>query len=131
MALDLKVSPSTDSSSISSPDRGRPLLELSGGYGLILATIWTPRPYQQWLYCIAVAWIVVPSALAFPGWAAMAFRRFRDLCRRAIAHALLGITVAITIPGPVVRNMRVGMGYLRYHAPHAHPPGLEPTPTTR
>ena len=49
----------------------------------------------------------------------------------AIAHALLGITVAITIPGPVVRNMRVGMGYLRYHAPHAHPPGLEPTPTTR
>ena len=31
-----------------------------------------------------------------------------------IAHAILGITVAITIPGPVVHNMRVGLGYVTY-----------------
>jgi hypothetical protein len=34
-----------------------------------------------------------------------------------LAHAILGITVAITIPGPADHNMRVGLGYLRYN-PH-------------
>ena len=220
---------------------GRPLLELAIGYGLILATIWTPRPYQRWLYLVAVAWILVTSIPAFPGWAAAGVRRggfvaslwvvfaaaivsasavmvairldtlrhpidargwvmtfggytvwsfvqqfllqgyflFRLLrlmprregaalaaaamfslahlpnpiltpvtfvwglcacfvflrCRNifplAAAHALLGITVAITIPGPVVHNMRVGIGYLTYHAPRAHMPGLQPTPVKR
>jgi hypothetical protein len=43
----------------------------------------------------------------------------------ALAHAVLGITVAITIPGPVVHNMRVGLGYLRYHAPRIHIPETE------
>ncbi len=238
MALDLKASPSTDTLSPPVPRRGRPLLELAVGYGLILATIWTPRPWQQWLYLLAVLWIAVTSFVSFPGWAAMGFRRggllsslwvvfaaalvsagaifiavhidtirhpinargwvmtfggytvwsfvqqfllqgyflfrflrllprrewaalaaagifaaahlpnpiltpvtliwglcacfvflrFRNVYPLAIAHALLGITMAITIPGPVVRNMRVGLGYLRYHAPHAHTPGLEPAP---
>jgi hypothetical protein len=241
MALDLKASPSIETTSITKPRRGRPLLELCIGYGLILATIWTPRPYQRWLYLVAVAWILVTSVPAFPGWAAAGVRRggflaslwvvvaaaivsagavivavqlntlrhpistrswvmtfggytvwsfvqqfllqgyflFRLLrllprrewaalaaagmfalahlpnpiltpvtfvwgsvacfvflrCRNvfplAIAHALLGITVAITIPGPVVRNMRVGLGYLRYHAPHVPVPVLEPSPTNR
>lgn len=237
MALELKSSPNSDRIHSARLRTGRPLIELAIGYGLILATIWTPRPWQQWLYCVAVAWIVMTTALSFPGWEAMGFRRggllpslwvvvaaailsacaivvaihidsirhpinargwvmtfggytvwsfvqqfllqgyflFRLLrllprrewaavaaagifaaahlpnpiltpvtliwglcacfvflrCRNlfplAVAHALLGITVAITIPGPVVRNMRVGLGYLRYHAPRAHPPGLEPS----
>jgi len=239
MALDLKASPSIETDSINKRARGRPLLELAVGYALILATIWTPRPYQRWLYCVAVAWILLTSIPAFPGWAAAGVRRggflaslwvvfasavisvcavmvaihldtlrhpinargwvmtfggytvwsfvqqfllqgyflFRLLrllprrewaalaaaamfslahlpnpiltpvtfiwgacacfvflrCRNvfplAVAHALLGITVAITIPGPVVRNMRVGLGYLRYHAPHRHMQGLEPSST--
>ena len=234
MALDVKASPSIETNSINRPPRGRPLLELAVGYGLILVTIWTPRPYQRWLYAVAVAWIMLTSIPAFPGWSAAGFRRggffdslwvvfaaaivsagaimvaihlgtlrhpistrswvmtfggytvwsfvqqfllqgyflFRLLrllprrewaalaaagmfavahlpnpiltpvtfvwglvacfvflrCRNvfplAIAHAMLGITVAITIPGPVVRNMRVGLGYLRYHAPHVPTPGL-------
>jgi len=241
MALDLKTSPSTDSISAIQPRRGRPLLELSIGYGLILATIWAPRPYQYWLWWVAAGWIVVTSIVSFPGWAAMGFRRagllaslwvafaagmisatavvvaihidtirhpisargwvmtfggytvwsfaqqfllqgyflFRFLrllprrewaavaaagifalahlpnpiltsvtliwglvacfvflrCRNLyplmVAHAILGITVAITIPGPVMHNMRVGLGYLRYHAPHPHSPGLEPSPPPR
>jgi chromate transport protein ChrA len=212
------------------------LLELAIGYGLILATIWTPRPLQRWLYLTAAAWILVTIVASFPGWAAMGFRRggfvaslwvvgaalliaagavivaahlqtlraphglggwimtfggyavwsfvqqlllqgyflFRLVrllprrewaalaaatifalahlpnpiltpvtliwgicacfvflrCRNvytlAVAHAILGITIAIAIPGPVVRNMRVGLGYLRYHAPHAHAMGLQP-----
>lgn len=239
MALDLKASPSPDLISATMPGRGRPLLELMVGYGLILATIWTPRPYQRWLYILAVLWIAATSLVSFPGWRAMGIRRggflsslwvvvaaaivsacaifiatridtirhpvnargwvmtfggyvvwsfvqqfllqgyflfrflrllprrewaavaaatifaaahlpnpiltpitlalgmfacfmflrYRNLIPLAVAHALLGITVAITIPGPVVRNMRVGLGYLRYHAPHA--PGLEPSPVKR
>ena len=239
MALDLKASLSTSTISSTMPGRGRPLLELVVGYGLILATIWTPRPWQQWLYMLAVLWIAATSFVAFPGWAAIGFRRggflsslwvvfaaaiisavaifiairidtirhpisargwvmtfggytvwsfvqqfllqgyflfrflrllprrewaavaaatmfaaahlpnpiltpitliwglcacflflrFRNVFPLAVAHALLGITVAVTVPGPVVHNMRVGLGYLRYHAPHA--PGLEPSPVKR
>jgi hypothetical protein len=232
MALDVKASPSIETNSTTQPRRVRPLLELSVGYGLILATIWTPRPYQRWLYLVAVIWIVLTSIPAFPGWAAAGVRRggflaslwvvlaaatvsagaisiaihlgtlrhpistrtwlmtfggytvwsfvqqfllqgyflFRLLrllprrewaalaaagmfalahlpnpiltpvtfiwglcacfvflrCRNvyplAVAHAILGITVAITIPGPVVHNMRVGLGYLRYPARHVQSP---------
>ncbi len=238
MALEAKLSPSIDTISAPRSQARRPLFELLIGYGLILATIWTPRPFQQGLYASAAAWIALTSVISFPGWEAMGFRRggflaslwvvfaaaivttcavivairldtlrhpistrtwimtfggytvwsfvqqfllqgyflFRFLrllprrewaalaaavlfalahlpnpiltpitfiwgltacfvflrCRNvfplAFAHAILGITVAITIPGPVVRNMRVGLGYLRYHAPRVHPPGLEPAP---
>ncbi|HWE84628.1 MAG TPA: CPBP family glutamic-type intramembrane protease [Terracidiphilus sp.] len=210
-------------------ERGRRLvaLELAIGYGLIVATIWTPRPQQAWLWWASVLWIAVSTWWSFPGWAAMGFRRagfaasvwvvaaagvfaacavvagahlhtlhaphglrawvltfggytvwsfvqqfllqgyflFRLLrllprrewaavaaagifalahvpnpilapvtlvwgtvaclvflrCRNLyplmMAHAILGITVAITVPGPVIHNMRVGIGYLRYRAP--------------
>lgn len=238
MALDVKASPSTDTPSTSQPRKVRPLVELSIGYGLILATIWAPRPYQQWLWWIASSWVALTTIVSFPGWAAMGFRRggflqslwvvfaagivcasavtvavhldtlrhpvstrswvmtfggytvwsfvqqfllqgyflfrflrllprrewaavaaagifaaahlpnpiltpitfiwglaacfvflrFRNVFPLAVAHAILGITVAITIPGPVVRNMRVGLGYLRYHAPHAHTSRLEASP---
>jgi len=236
MALPGNVSPPIATSPKAGSRRGRVLLELLIGYGLILATIWTPRPYQQWLWWLSAAWIATTSAISFPGWDAIGFRRggfvaslwvifaagivavgailvaihfntlrhpvsargwlmtfggytawsfvqqfllqgyflfrfihllprrewaavaaagifaaahlpnpiltpvtlvwglvacfvflrFRSVFPLAIAHALLGITVAITIPGPVVRNMRVGLGYLRYRAPHS--PGLEPSP---
>jgi membrane protease YdiL (CAAX protease family) len=233
MASPLKASSSVLAMAALRPAKGRPLLELAIGYGLILATIWTPRPLQRWLYLAAVLWIFATTVFSFPGWAAMGFRRrgfassmwvvlaalivsigavvvaihldtlrhpistrswvmtfggytvwsfvqqfllqgfflFRLLrllprrewaalaaavmfalahlpnpiltpitfiwgacacfvflrCRNvyplALGHAILGITVAVTIPGPVVHNMRVGLGYLRYHAPRMHTPG--------
>jgi hypothetical protein len=202
-------------------------LELAVGYGLILATIWTPRPEQKWLWWASAAWIALSTWWSFPGWAALGFRRggllrslwvvaaaglaagvaatvaarmhtlhtphgarawllafggytvwsfvqqfllqgyflFRFLrlisrhelaplaaagifaaahlpnpiltpvtlvwgvvgcfvflrCRNVyplmLAHAVLGITLAISVPGPVIHNMRVGIGYLRYRAP--------------
>jgi hypothetical protein len=221
--------------------KGRPLLELCGGYGLILATIWTPRPQQQWLWWISVAWLLATTWVSFPGWKAMGFRRggflpslwvvfaaaafgvgavaaaihlhtlrhpisargwlltfggytvwsfvqqfllqgyflfrllgllpkpqwavlvaagifaaahlpnpiltpitliwgitacavflrYRNVYPLAIAHAILGITVAITVPGPMMHNMRVGLGYFKYH-PHGHRdmpgPVLDPPP---
>jgi hypothetical protein len=196
-------------------------------YGLILATIWTPRPQQAWLWGGSAAWIALSTWWSFPGWAALGFRRggllrslwvvvaaafiaagamtvaarmhtlhtphgvkawllafggytvwsfvqqfllqgyflfrflrliprhdlaplaaagifaaahlpnpiltsvtlvwgavacfvflrFRNVYPLMLAHAVLGITVAISMPGPVIHNMRVGIGYWRYHAP--------------
>ena len=45
------------------------------------------------------------------------FLRYRNLYTLAIAHAILGITLAITVPGPIIHNMRVGLGYLTYSTP--------------
>src|SRR5208337_2074409 len=51
--------------------------------------------------------------------ACLLFLRYRNIYPLMIAHAILGITVAMTIPGPVDHNMRVGLGYLRYD-PHRY-----------
>jgi len=48
------------------------------------------------------------------------FLRYRNLYPLAIAHAILGITLAITCPGPVTHNMRVGLGYLTYSTRRFH-----------
>lgn len=47
------------------------------------------------------------------------FLRYRDLYSLGLAHAVFGLTIAITIPAALHHNMRVGLGYLRYH-PHPH-----------
>jgi hypothetical protein len=47
------------------------------------------------------------------------FLRYRDLYSLGFAHAVFGLTLAICIPAAVHHNMRVGLGYLRYH-PHGH-----------
>jgi membrane protease YdiL (CAAX protease family) len=47
------------------------------------------------------------------------FLRYRNLYPLAIAHAILGVTVAICVPGPTIHNMRVGLGYLTY-SQHIH-----------
>lgn len=49
------------------------------------------------------------------GWiACTAFVRWRNLYPLGLAHAVLGITVAVCLPGPMTHNMRVGLGYLTY-----------------
>jgi Type II CAAX prenyl endopeptidase Rce1-like len=63
--------------------------------------------------------ILTPATLLWGFLACLLFVRYRNLYPLAMAHAILGITVAITVPGPVVHNMRVGLGYLTYN-PHMH-----------
>jgi len=58
--------------------------------------------------------ILTPITLAWGIASCLLFLRYRNLYTLAIAHAVLGITVAITIPGYVDHNMRVGLGYLTY-----------------
>jgi len=63
--------------------------------------------------------ILAPITLVWGFAACLLFLRYRNLYPLAIAHAILGVAVAITIPGPVDHNMRVGLGYLTYN-PHGH-----------
>lgn len=73
--------------------------------------------------------ILVPLTLVWGMCACFVFLRYRNIYPLAVAHAVLGITVAVTVPGPVVRNMRVGEGYLRYRVPHTmHGVPLNPPP---
>ena len=74
----------------------------------IFAVAHLPSPI---LTCLTFIWGVAATA-----W----FLRYRSLYSLAVAHMILGITVAICIPGPTIRNMRVGLGYLTYRAPHSH-----------
>ncbi|MGZ4788565.1 MAG: CPBP family glutamic-type intramembrane protease [Terriglobales bacterium] len=43
------------------------------------------------------------------------FRRWRNIYPLAIAHAMFGLTLAITFPTHWIRHMRVGLGFLRFH----------------
>jgi hypothetical protein len=65
--------------------------------------------------------ILTAMTLVWGAIACLLFLRYRNLYPLAMAHAILGICVAITLPGPVIRNMRVGLGYVtypRHHFPH-------------
>jgi membrane protease YdiL (CAAX protease family) len=62
--------------------------------------------------------ILALVTLAWGFAACLLFVRYRDLYPLALTHALVGITIAITVPGPVDHNMRVGLGYLTYGHPH-------------
>jgi membrane protease YdiL (CAAX protease family) len=63
--------------------------------------------------------VLTPITFIWGFAACLLFLRYRNIYPLMIAHAILGITVAITIPGPVDHNMRVGLGYLTYD-PHRH-----------
>jgi membrane protease YdiL (CAAX protease family) len=85
-----------------------------------------PRPWAAALTAAALfATAHLPNPVLTPitfiwGFAAcLLFLRYRNIYPLMIAHVILGITVAITIPGPVDHNMRVGLGYLTYD-PHRH-----------
>ena len=47
------------------------------------------------------------------------FRRNRNIYALGVAHAILGLTIAITVPDDIQRHMRVGIGYYKYHAQRA------------
>ena len=66
---------------------------------------------------------LVPLTFIWGFAASSLFLRYRNIYPLMIAHAILGITIAMTVPGPVDHNMRVGLGYLRFNhraRPHEH-----------
>jgi hypothetical protein len=54
--------------------------------------------------------------------ACLHFMRYRSLYPLAAARAILGITLAIIVPGPIIHNMHVGLGYLTYTPPRSPQP---------
>jgi membrane protease YdiL (CAAX protease family) len=42
------------------------------------------------------------------------FRRYRSIYPLALAHAVLGLTVAVTMPDSLMHHMRAGIGYLQF-----------------
>jgi hypothetical protein len=73
--------------------------------------------------------ILTPMTLLWGALACALFLRYRNLWPLALAHALFGMTLATTMPKPILRNMRVGLGYLEYprtHPAHPHIPRKSP-----
>jgi Type II CAAX prenyl endopeptidase Rce1-like len=64
--------------------------------------------------------ILTPITFVWGLAACLLFLRYRNIYPLAISHAILGISLAITIPGPIDHNMRVGLGYLTYRPHHVH-----------
>lgn len=48
------------------------------------------------------------------------FLHYHNLWPLVLAHAILGISIGITVPGALDHNMRVGLGYLTYIDRSAH-----------
>ena len=66
---------------------------------------------------------VLVTVCLMAGWCACEiFRRNRNIYALGVAHAILGLTIAVTVPDDIQRHMRVGIGYYHYHAPRAIPP---------
>jgi membrane protease YdiL (CAAX protease family) len=59
--------------------------------------------------------VLTPLALVWGAIACVLFLRYRNLYTMGMAHAIFGICIAVTVPGQVDHNMRVGLGYLTYH----------------
>ena len=62
--------------------------------------------------------------------ACVLFLRYRNLYPLAITHAILGICIAVCLPGPVTHNMRVGLGYLEYKPNHWRPHRMYRAPSS-
>ncbi|MBS1805300.1 MAG: CPBP family intramembrane metalloprotease [Acidobacteria bacterium] len=58
--------------------------------------------------------VLTPLTLVWGLTACLVFLRSRNVYPLAIAHAVFGICVAITVPASILHNMRVGLGYLDY-----------------
>jgi membrane protease YdiL (CAAX protease family) len=43
------------------------------------------------------------------------FRRYRNIFPLGLVHAVLGLTIAASLPDSLLHHMRVGLGYLTYH----------------
>lgn len=64
--------------------------------------------------------VLTPATLIWGVIACALFLKYRNIYTLGMAHAILGICIAISVPGRVDHNMRVGLGYLRYHARPQH-----------
>jgi hypothetical protein len=66
--------------------------------------------------------VLTPVTLVWGVLACMLFLRYRNIYTLGIAHGILGLALAVTVPNSIHHHMRVGLGYLRYKHPVRRPP---------
>ena len=80
---------------------------------------------SRWMAVISVALlfalahipnpILIVATFALGVCSCLLFLRYRNVYTLGIAHGILGVCLAITVPDHFHHHMRVGWGYLRYH----------------
>ena len=68
--------------------------------------------------------VLAPAVLLWGAASSYLYLRYRNLYTIAMAHALLGMCIAICVPNSLQHRMRVGLGYVEYPNPRV---GLEMT----
>ncbi len=80
----------------------------------LFATAHIPNPL---LTVVTMLWGLAACAL---------FLKYRNLYVLGLAHGILGLCIAVSVPNAIHHHMRVGLGYLRYDAEQrANRVGLE------
>ena len=59
--------------------------------------------------------VLVSLTLVWGAISCLLFLRYRNLYALALAHGILGMCLAVTVPNYIHHHMRVGLGYLEYH----------------
>jgi Type II CAAX prenyl endopeptidase Rce1-like len=69
--------------------------------------------------------VLTPMTLLWGAISCVLFLRYRNIYSLGLAHGIMGLCVAITVPMAMHRHMRVGLGYLHYYRHHQqdHPIG--------
>jgi hypothetical protein len=68
--------------------------------------------------------VLVPAVIVWGAIACLLYLRYRNLYPLAIAHGMLGMCLAVSVPNSLHHHLRVGIGYLDYPG---HRPGLAVT----
>ncbi|HWE86259.1 MAG TPA: CPBP family intramembrane glutamic endopeptidase [Terracidiphilus sp.] len=92
--------PIDESSCSKAQSRRRDFIELSGIYALILLVIWTPRPYQKLLWCLAAIIAIWVIAISFEGFHSM------GLCTANLRRSLwcVGLAAALALAAVALAN---------------------------
>lgn len=72
---------------------------------LLFAVVHIPNPL---LMVLTLLWGAAACGL---------FLRYRNLYTLGLAHGFLGVCLAISIPNPILHQMRVGLSYFRWQSP--------------
>jgi hypothetical protein len=90
--------------------RRRALIEMAITYGLIMIVIWTPRPYQRWLWWVAAAAVVVCTCISFDGTKAMGLRATNLLRSMWVVGAALLLAAAAIAIAAHLNTLRIPPG---------------------
>jgi membrane protease YdiL (CAAX protease family) len=86
-----RISPTSSCTAATPRSRRRELIELAGIFSLILVVIWTPRPLQWYLWCVAAVTIVAVIATSFDGLETM------GICSANLFRSMWGVALALGV----------------------------------